>query len=118
MTIEQKLVALLKATLPNVGVYVGTIPENSPVPALAVYNVAFNNGRDIEGRKTRKWSVWRLTVVDTVEHLQTVLDAIELIDNTVNSDFQKLFVNLTLKEPKAQTEPHQRAFFDMQVYPK
>jgi len=115
---EEKLIALLKSALTGVEIYVGTIPESSAVPAIALYNVAYNNGRTLSGTKTKRWSAWRLTVVDTVSHLQTTLDAIELIDNTVNSNFQRLFINLTMKEPKALTEPHQRAFLDLVVYPK
>jgi len=118
MSIEEKLIALLKSTLTGVQVYIGVVPEASSVPAVALYNVAFNSGRMLDGSKTKKWSAWRLTVIDTVSHLQTTLDAIELLDNTVNSDFQRLFVNLTLKEAKAPTEPHQRAFIDLIVYPK
>jgi len=115
---EEHLIALLKSALVGVEVYTGLIPESSAVPAVALYNVAYNNGRTLSGTKTKRWSAWRLTVVDTVSHLQTTLDAIELLDNTVNTNFQRLFVNLTLKEPKAPTEPHQRAFIDLIVYPK
>jgi hypothetical protein len=118
MSTEETLIAFFKANLTGVQVYTGVTPEASTVPAIALYNVAYNNGRTLDGSKTKKWSAWRLTVVDTVSHLQNTLDALELLDNTVNDDFQRLFVNLTLKEAKAQTEPHQRAFFDILVYPK
>ena len=118
LSTEQKLVSFFKSALTGVEVYTGLIPESSAIPAVALYNVAYNNDRLLSGVKTKKWSAWRIIVVDTVSHLQTTLDAIELLDNTVNEDFQRLFINLTLKEPKAPTEPHQRAFFDLIVYPK
>jgi hypothetical protein len=116
--INKALIAHLKTSLPGVGVFAGTIPEKNPVPAVALYNVAFANDRDLSGGKTKRWSTWRLTVVDTVGHLQTTLDQILLLDNTGNQIFQKLFFELTLIEPKAPTEPHQRAFIDIRVYLK
>lgn len=116
MSLEEKLIAFFKANLNGVGVFVGVIPESEPVPAIAIYNVAYNSGRVLSGDKTGRSANFRITLVDTVERLQSTIDAIELLDNTVNSDFQKLFIDLSLKEPKAPTEPHQRAFFDLKVY--
>lgn len=118
MTTIEQLVAVFKAGLPGVKVYSGVIPENVTVPAIAIYNVAHSSSRVLAGTKTKRVSNWRITVVDTVQHLQSVIDDVELLDNTSNQYFQKLFVQLTLVEPKAPTEPHQRAFIDVTVYPK
>lgn len=118
MTTIQQLIATFKAALPGVGVYQGTIPESAPVPAMAVYNVAFTSGRVLSGQKSTRSSQWRITVVDSVAHLQQTIDAVELLDNTKNQYFQRLWVQLSLIEPKEPTEPHQRAFIDVTVYPK
>jgi hypothetical protein len=118
MDIQKELIEYLKANLTGVGIFADEIPETEPVPAIALYNVAFTNSRVLSGDKTKNWSAWRITVVDTVQHLQTAIDQILLLDNTGNANFQKLFFELTLKELKASTEPHQRAFIDVRVYTK
>jgi hypothetical protein len=117
-TTVNELIATLKTALPGVGVYSGVVPSNAAVPAIALYNVSHSSSRVLAGSKTKRLSNWRITVIDTVQHLQQTIDAVELLDNTSNQYFQKLFVQLTLVEPKAPTEPHQRAFIDVTVYPK
>lgn len=118
MTTIEQMVGTFKASLPGVAVYSGTIPESAAIPAIAIYNVAHTSARVLAGNKTKRLSNWRVTVVDTPQHLQTTVDAVELLDNTITQYFQKMFVQLTLVEPKEPTEPHQRAFFDVTVYPK
>lgn len=116
MSIIVDIVAVLKANLVGVEVYSSVVPEDAAVPALAVQNIAFTSDRVIEGTKTKRWSQWRITVVAPVSALQSVIDQLELLDNTFNEYFQRMFVDLTLIEPKATTEPYQRAFVDMRVY--
>jgi len=118
LSIIINLIATLKAALPGIGVYSGVIPSNAPLPAVAVYNVAHSSSRVLSGDKTKRYSNWRLTLVARPQDLQSLIDAVELLDNTTNQYFQKLFVQLTLEEPKAQSEPNQRAFVDVTVYPK
>lgn len=118
MNISTALISLFKTSLTDIGVWGGTIPENADVPAIAIYNVAFANDRVMSGEKTKRVSTWRITLVDTVQNLQNSIDQIESVDNTVNDDFQRVYVELSLIEPKALTEPHQRAFFDITIYPK
>lgn len=118
MTTIQQLIEILKAGLPGIDVYSGVVPESSNLPAIAVYNVAFTSSRVLKGTKTKRVSNWRVTAIGNPTHLQSVIDAVELLDNTTNQYFQKLFVQLTLIEPKAPTEPNQRAFIDVTVYPK
>ena len=118
MTTIEQLIEVFKTGLTGVNVYSGTIPATAVLPAIAIYNVSFTSNRVLSGNKTKRVSNWRITLVDTVQHLQTVIDAVELLDNTSNQYFQKMFVLLTLIEPKAPTEPHQRAFIDVTIYPK
>lgn len=116
--ITLNMIRTFKAALPGFNVYDGTIPENAIRPAIAIYNVAFTNERVLEGKKTKNTSVWRITLSDSVVDLQNSINAILLLDNTVNEYFQRLFIDLTLIEPKVLTEPYKRAFFDVSVYPK
>jgi len=118
MNTTTALISLFKTSLTDIGVWGGTIPENADVPAIAVYNVAFANDRVLSGKKTKRVSTWRITLVDTTQNLQNSIDQIESIDNIVTDDFNRIWVELSLIEPKALTEPHQRAFFDITIYPK
>lgn len=112
------LVATFKSNLTGISVYSGEMPESAEKPAVVISNIDHNNDRDLEGVKTKRWSVWRITLVDTVQNLQNSIDQILLNDNVTNDYFQRLFVELTQEEDKALTEPYQRAFFDIRVYPK
>lgn len=116
MSILSELILTLKASTSGVGVYSSVIPEAAPVPAIALQNIAFISGRVLNGDKTGRWSQWRITAVATVQGLQDLIDQLELLDNTSNQYFRKMFVDLTLVEPKGSTEPHQRAFIDVRVY--
>lgn len=116
MSILTSLIAVLKANTTDVGVYEGVVPEGKPVPAIAIQNIAFNSGRVLEGKKTGRWSQWRITAVAPVASLQSVIDQLELLDNTSNQYFQKMFVDLQLIEPKETINPYQRAFIDVRVY--
>ena len=118
MNISVALIENLKANTSIVEVHSGTIPESAPIPAIAVFNVAFSNDRTLEGKKTKNVSNWRITVVDTVYNLQNTIDQILLLDNTSDDNFKVLFFELSLIEPKALDEPHQRAFIDVRAYPR
>lgn len=116
MSILTDLIAVFKANTTGIGVYEGVVPEKATVPAVAIQNIAFNSSRVLEGKKTSRWSQWRITVVAPVAGLQSAIDQLELLDNTVNQYFQKMFVDLQLIEPKETTNPYQRAFVDVRVY--
>jgi len=116
MSILTNLIAVMKANLTGIKVYESVVPENATVPAIAIQNIAFNSIRVLEGKKTGRWSQWRITVVASVAGLQSAIDQLELLDNTGNQYFQKMFVDLQLIEPKETTNPYQRAFVDVRVY--
>lgn len=117
MTQITELVSTFKTALPGYSVYTGEIPENATRPAILISNISFASDRVLSGGKTKRQSVWRVTLSDTVVNLQNSIDEIELIDNTKNQYFQRVYVQLTLIEDKALTEPYQRAFFDITVTP-
>lgn len=116
MSILKNLIAVLKANLTSIGVYESVVPENAATPAIAIQNIVFNSSRVIEGTKIGRWSQWRITVVAPVASLQGAIDQLELLDNTSNQYFQKMFVDLQLIEPKETINPNQRAFVDVRVY--
>ena len=116
MSILTEIVQTIKSGTTGIGVFDSVIPESEPVPAIAVYNVAFVSDRILTGEKTKKWSQWRITAVATKATLQSVIEQLESLDNTTNQYFRKLYVDLVQIEPKQPSEPHQRAFLDVRVY--
>lgn len=113
-----KNITTLLKTITGLRVYSTDIPEEAPRPAVTFANIAYQNDRVLGGERTKRVSNWRITVSDSVVNLQDTIDKLESLDNTNNEHYQRIFVTLTFIEPKAQTEPYQRAFLDLTVYPK
>lgn len=113
----KNITSLLK-TITGLSVYSTEIPEDATRPAVTFANIAYQNDRVLNGDKTKRVSNWRITLSDSVVNLQDSIDKLESLDNTNNEHYQRIYVTLTFIEPKAQTEPYQRAFLDLTVYPK
>lgn len=112
----KNITLLLKTS--GLNIFSTDIPEEAVRPAVTFANIAYASDRVLSGDKTKKVSNWRITVSDTVQNLQDSIDKLELLDNTTNEHYQRIYVDHTFTEPKAQTEPYQRAFLDLIVYPK
>ena len=111
-----KVIELLKTTL-NVDVYSGEIPESQTNPALLLQDLAHNYKRTTTGRKVKKSSNWRITVVAAMQSdVESILDKLEDMDNTRNQDFQRIFTNLVMREVGLNEQPYRRAFYDLTVY--
>ena len=110
------VISLLKANL-SADVYSGEIPENQRSPAILVTNIANPHERVLSGRKVKKSSVWRLTVVAKLQSdVESILSSLESLDNTRNTDFQRIFTNLAMTEEGLIKQPFRRAFYDLIVY--
>lgn len=115
---RSQVTSLLKNGL-TVEVYNDVIPESASLPAVAVTNISNVSDRVIEGRKVRRVHVYRVTAsAYTTDDLEAILAELELLDNSSNNDFQRIFSQLVLREPKAPEEPVRRAFYDLTLYPK
>ena len=111
-----KVIALLKDTI-TTSVYTGEIPESQTEPSLLVKDLSIGYDRTVSGRKVRKNSVWRITVVaKTASDVELLLTKLESIDNSRNGDFQKIFTNLVMTEYGQNEQPFRRAFYDLIVY--
>lgn len=106
---------LLESKL-SVPVYSGEIPESQRNTAVMFQNVANPFGRVVDGAKTKFQTTYRITVVAVNDsELESVLEDLEDLDNTVSDDFQRIFTNLVLREQGLIKEPYRRAFVDMNL---
>ncbi len=111
-----KVISLLKNEL-TVDVYSGEIPEQQEDPAVLVQNIANPFERVLSGKKVKKYSVWRITVVAKLQSdVESTLEQLEDMDATSNSDFQRIFTNLVSTELGSVEQPFRRAFYNLTVY--
>jgi hypothetical protein len=108
------VVALLKTIGP---VYTSEIPETQIGPAMLVTNVANLFGRVLSGKKVKKSTIWRITIVAELQaDVELVMDKLEDLDDSTSLDFQQIFTNLVLTELGLIEQPFRRAFYDLTVY--
>ena len=112
------LIALLKTTLGSgITVYTGTVPEGVDKPCVSVSMVSNSDVRVIKGSKHGNNQVYRVTVFAPLEsQIQSILDTLETLDNTVNDDFQRIFGQWILTESKQPGQVLARAFYDLTLY--
>lgn len=112
------LISLLKNTLGSgITVYSGTVPEGVTKPCVSVSMVSNSDVRVIKGSKHGNTQVYRVTVFAPLEsQIDTILDTLETLDNTVNDDFQRIFGQWILTESKQPGQVLARAFYDLTLY--
>lgn len=112
------LIALLKTTLGSgITVYTGTVPEGVDKPCVGVSMVSNSDVRVIAGQKYGNTQVYRVTVFAPIQsQIQGILDTLETLDNTKNSDFQRIFGQWILTESKQPGQVLSRAFYDLTLY--
>lgn len=112
------LIALLKTTLGSgITVYTGTVPEGVTKPCVSVSMVSNSDNRVISGKKYGNAQVYRVTIfAPTESQIDTILETLETLDNTVNADFQRIFGQWILTEPKQPGQALARAFYDLTLY--
>lgn len=102
----------------SVPVYSDNVPETQGGTAIAVINLGSSSSRAVvDGRRTREFSNWRLTVVSKDDaELESVLEQIDALDNKSIAGFHKVFVTQSVLEPKGYSEPFRRAFITIRAY--
>lgn len=121
MAVYTKLsdVFTLVSSAVSVNVYSEEIPESETDDAVHFYSVAHTSGRDVEGRKSKKSSTWRVEVVaTTVDGLESIIEDIETLDNKSTSTFQRVYAQLLNTEDVTEDQEYRRAFIDLTVYPR
>lgn len=114
----QPLITMLKTSL-TVPVYQDVIPEDVPLPAVAVSNIANLSSRVLAGKKVKPIYTYRVTAsANSTAELQALLTELENLDNSSNNDFQRVLSQLVLREAKMPNEPVRRAFYDLTLYPR
>ena len=112
------LIALLKTTLGSgITAYTGTVPAGVVKPCVGVSMVSNSDVRVIKGSKHGNTQVYRVTVFAPLEsQIDTILDTLETLDNTVNDNFQRIFGQWILTESKQPGQVLARAFYDLTLY--
>jgi hypothetical protein len=110
-----KIISLAKAST-SAEVYSDFIPENESAVAVAITNVALSSSRALSGDKHGRVDVWRATIVGDDADVDSVVNDLELIDNTSNADFTNIYTQLIQYAPKGIDDPVRRAFLDITTY--
>lgn len=109
----------LVQTALGVTVYTDPIPEGSVYPCALLAEIANTSSRVLSGLKYGKQSTWRVTVyAPNKAGLAPLLDSLELLDNTHNSDFQRIYAQYVLTEQRQPLQVYDRAFYDLTVTPR
>lgn len=113
-----KVISLLKNTLgPGVTVYSGVVPEGVDKPCVSLTMVSNTDNRVIAGKKYGNTQVYRINVfAPNIPGIEQILETLETLDNTVNADFQRIFGQWILTEPKQPGQALARAFYDLTLY--
>lgn len=118
MSAYKDLKDLLVTHLAPTKVFFDVVPEEAPLPAVAVTQVSNDRfGRVLSGRKTGKSNVFRVSIVsESILDQDTIIDLLEELDNTISTEFQRIWVELINREAKDDDETIRRAFVDITVY--
>ena len=102
----------------SVNVYDGVVPETVTGTAVAISNTGFDNGqRTLEGRRSGASSLWRATISGPSKADNNVVEKqILTLDNTVNDDFQRIYVGIENIEAREPNQPIFRVFLSIEVY--
>lgn len=116
MSVLKQVFALLKNNL-NCDVFTGQIPEAQTAPAALLQNVANPFSRTLSGRKVKKSTVWRITIVaERQSDVESIIEQLENMDNSTSVEFQRINTNLVQRELGMTEQPYRRAFYDLTVY--
>ena len=115
-TYAQETQTLISSTV-SVPVYADLVPESAPLPAIAWYNVSYQKPqRVVSGIKEPMIITQRVMIVVDVTNTEVfddILNELEAIDNTQNSDFQQIEVFMVNMETVQPDSPVQRCMVDL-----
>ena len=108
---------LILSANPGVSVYPDEVPEGEDTPAISFVNIGYVDDRMLSGAKSGHVQSWRITIVaGRLSKLKPIINSLESLDNTKNSDFSKIYVTLSSIEAKDFDAIHRRAFIDLTTY--
>lgn len=94
------------------------VPEKEPLPAVSFIHISSPITRILDGSKTGKYHTWRVSLfANTDAELKGLVNQLESLDNTSNSDYQKVFVLFTKRLPNdSEDQKFFSAIVDIQTY--
>jgi hypothetical protein len=118
MSYLENVISLLKVAFgTNATVYRDFVPEKTTKPSVVANEISNTSSRVLSGTKYGPVAVWRVSVYVTEgQELKPLLEILESLDNTSNTDFQKIYSNYVLTEAKQPNQTKTRAFYDLNLY--
>lgn len=118
-TYADEMQSLLKGALSlliGVTVWEGVVDEAAALPAVSWHNIGYGNGRTLDGDKINDTMSFRVVVVaDSSSDLNEAINAIGLLDNTSNTDFQRIEVVGNRLEAKVTGVKTRRYMMDLNL---
>lgn len=118
MSFLTEVISLLKLVFePDTTVYRNEIPEGINKPSVSVTEIANTSKRVLSGDKFGIVTTWRVNIyVSDDNDMPALLAILESLDNTSNSNFQKILTDYVLTETRQPNQTLTRAFYDLTLY--
>jgi len=111
----QPVMSLLETVI-NVPVYQDEIPESYTGSAVAVTVLSPDYNRVLSGDVSGRTDTFRVAVVAQHDNdVKSIVENLETLDNTRNSDFARIYSRLVNWEQRGSNQPYRRAFVDVRV---
>jgi hypothetical protein len=118
MNYLEEVILLLKTSFGTTAtVYRDFVPEKTTKPSIVANEIANTSNRVLSGTKYGLIATWRVSVYVTEgQDLKPLLEILESLDNTSNTNFQKIYSNYVLTEARQPNQTKTRAFYDLNLY--
>jgi len=109
--------ALILSVLDNEKVYIDTLPEKKPTPALTYSHITGNASRILSGKRVNSWDTWRVRIIGTDRAKNdAIIDKLMTLDNTNDSNFKNVFVETIQAVPSDPDDKYVSSFIDFRTY--
>ena len=116
MTPLQNVLKLIRDTVTS-SVHQDLVPEGVTEPACAVSFISVDETRVLSGDIGGTTNTFRVAVVASDDNdVKSIVETLETLDNTRNTDFSRIFSRLINWEARESNQPYRRAFVDVRVY--
>ena len=114
---EAQVRSLILTAVTGISVYPDFVPEDADLPAISFSHIINSSSRLLQGNSTGEWNTWRILVVgNTRTEVKDMLLQLEMLDNTLNSDFQRVFVVARQLSPALPDDATRGGFIDIKAY--
>lgn len=109
--------AALIESVTNKTLWPDAIPEGEAIPALVYNHVAGDGTRLLSGKKVGRWDTWRVRVVGSNrDECDDMAEKLQLLDNTGNDNFKRVFVGSTQAVPSMPDDVYTSMLVDFKTF--